>query len=307
MENNRVSMPNPEQFRDRKREILSTNFRIWIASYSKGDFETARQNASDLYEIAKKWRINPETLAAVLITKSWSEYYVDKNGKARTNASYLSAREGLTKLQNSKKTPIAYAIRSSLFEVAGLCQAYLVDEKDAKAEPLFRHSIEEAKKSGFKSVIGEAKNGLALWLVSPKQKCFKEAISLFKEVAKIQKEENNKRGEGHAHNNLVVCYNETGQFAKAVEEADKALELYADPNLNHSFSARFRKSLALRKLGKERKDKAYFDQALAIYEEHKKLREQNVKLSSQEIEGFIRNEDANILNTQEEMRELGFV
>lgn len=304
MENNRVPMPNPEQFRDRKREILSRNFRIWIASYSKGDFQTARQDASALYETAKKWKINPETLASVLITKSWSEYYVDKSSNARTNASYLSAREGLMKLQNLKKTPIVYSIRSSLFEVAGLCQAYLVDEKDAKAEPLFRHSIDEAKKSGFKSVIGEAKNGLALWLVSPKQKCFKEAIPLFKEVAEIQKGENNKRGEGHAHNNLILCYNETGQFAKAVEEADKALELYADPNSNHSFSARFRKSLALRKLGKATKDKKYFEQALAIYEEHKRLREQNVKLSSQEIEGLIRNEDANISNTQKEMQEL---
>ncbi len=192
MENNRVSMPNPEQWKDRRREILSTNFKIWIASYSKGDFESARDDVSALYEIAKKWNVSPETLASVLITKSWSEYYVDKNGKTRTNTSYLSAQEGLRKLQGLKNTLIVYEMRSSLFEVAGLCQAYLVDEKDAEAEPLFRHSVEEAKKSGFKTVIGEAKNGFALWLISPKQKRFEEAIPLFEEVARIQKGENNK-------------------------------------------------------------------------------------------------------------------
>lgn len=301
----KIQMPSSDS--ERRRELLSRNFKIWIESYSKGNFESASHDYSALYETAKELNADPETLASIIIGKSWSEYYVDKNGKTKTNASYLSAQEGLAKLQDLQNTPVVHAMRSSLLEVAGLCQAYLVDEKDSKAEPLFRHSIEEAEKSGFKTTIGEAKNGFALWLISPQKKHFKEAIPLFEEVAEIQKGENNRRGEGHAHNNLILCYNEIGQFEKAVEEADKALELYEDPNLNHSFSARFRKSIALRGLGKERRDKNYFDQAIKIYKLHIELRFQDKNITEGRRQELTRNELDNINNTQTEMEESGSV
>lgn len=314
-----IQMPSSDS--ERRRELLSRNFSIWINDYSKGNFVVAKQKSSTLYKLANEWGTDSEILASILITKAWSEYYVDKNGTTKTNASYLSAQEGLAKLQDLENTSVVHEMRSSLLEVAGLCQAYLVDERDEKAERLFRQSVEEAERSGFKTVIGEAKNGFALWLISPAQKRFVDAIPLFQEVAKVQKEEGNRRGEGHAHNNLVVCHTEIGkvaqvagerekaieEFEKAVEEADKALELYANPDLNHSFSARFRKSLALRGLGKEKKDKTYFEQALAIYELHKELRTKDTKLSSAEKTRLIANEEGNITKTREEMKKLGFV
>ena len=126
-------------------------------------------------------------------------------------------------------------------------------------------------------------------------------------MARVQEEIGNRRTAGHAHNNLVVCYNETGNFKKAIEEADKALELYSDPNLNHSFSARFRKSLALRGLGKEKKDKSYVEQALAIYELHKNLRLNDPNLSEREKARLIANEDKNISSLQQEMQVLGLL
>ena len=117
-------------------------------------------------------------------------------------------------------------------------------------------------------------------------------------MARVQEEIGNKRTAGHAHNNLVVCHNETGNFEQAIEEADKALELYEDPNLNHSFSARFRKSVALRGLGR-------FEEALAIYELHKSLRAQDPKLSEQEKARLIANEDRNIEATKEQIKGKG--
>lgn len=130
------------------------------------------------------------------------------------------------------------------------------------------------------------------------RKRFIDAIPLFEEVAKIQEEERNKRGKGHAHNNLSLCYNEIKQFEKAIQEADKALVLYEDPNLNHSFSARFRKSTALRGLRR-------FGEALIIYELHKHFRAYDPKLSDQEKARLIANEDKNIEATKQEMRDLG--
>lgn len=296
MANEQIPMPSSEQ--DRRRELLSRNFLIWVHDYSKGNFAQSKRKSSDLYKLAIEWGANSETLASILITKSWSEYYVDKNGNTRTDVSYVSAQEGLARLTDLENTSVIHGMRSSLLEVAGLCQAYLVNEKDSEIEILFQQSVDEAQKSGFKTAIGEAKNGFALGLISPMRRSFIDAIPLFEEVAKIQGEERNKRGEGHAHNNLVVCYNETKQFEKAVEEADKALVLYEDPNLNHSFSARFRKSLALRGLGR-------FEDALIIYELHKHLRAQDPKLSEQEKARLITNEEKNIEATSREMQDLG--
>lgn len=284
----------------RNKNFLKRNDRVWNESYLKGHHSECKRESNDLYKEAKESGVASEVLANILVTRSWCEYYFDKNGTTKTNTSYLSAKEGLEKSKN----PVT---RSQLFEVAGLTEAYIVDEKDEPAEPLFKHSVEEAEKTENRIRIGEAKNGFALYLISPKQKHYKEAIPLFEDVAQIQEEEKNKRGAGHAHSNLILCYNETKGFEKSIEEADKALKLYDDPNLNHSFSARFRKSLALRGLGKENKDKKYFDQALAIYEEHKILRNIDEKLTSEEKTRLIANEDKNIAATKLEIKYLDVI
>lgn len=298
-------IPNSEQ--GKINELLSRKQRVWNEFYLKGNFPESKVRLDDLFETALEWQVDSETMTEIIADRAWSEYFIDKNGITKTKTSYISAKEGLEKLKDLENSPNIHALRSRLFEVAGLCEAYLVDEADEPGEPLFRNSVEEAEKSGVTGRIGEAKNGFALWLISPKEKRFEEAIPLFQDVARTQEEIGNKRTAGHAHNNLVICYNETGQFEKAIEEADKALELYEDPNLNHSFSARFRKSIALRELGKERRDKSYFNQALVIYEEHKKLREQDVNLSEQERTRLIANEDKNIVALQQEMQTLGLV
>ena len=292
MTTNESPMPSSEQ--EKRQELLSRKERVWNDFYLKGNFLGGKPVYDELYRTGLEWQVDSETMAEIIADKAWNEYYVDKNGTTKTNTSYNSANEGLLKLRDSEDTPSIHSLRSRLYEVAGLSQAYLVDEADEPAEQLFRQSVEEAEKSQSLERVGEAKNGFALWLISPKQKKFEEAIPFFQGVAKTQEEIGNKRTAGHAHNNLVVCYNETKQFEKAIEEADKALELYEDPNLNHSFSARFRKSLALRGLGR-------FEEALAIYELHKNLRSQDAKLSEQEKARLIADEDKNIENTRKEM------
>lgn len=298
-------MPNSEQ--GKREELLNRKERTWNDFYIKGNFLEAQPIYDELYRTGLEWHVDPETMTEIIADKAWNEYYVDKNGTTKTNTSYLSAKEGLEKLKDSENSPEIHTLRSRLFEIAGLSEAYLVDEADELGEPLLRSSVEEAEKSRIVKRIGEAKNGFALWLIAPKQKRFEEAIPLLEDVARVQEEIGNKRTAGHTHNNLVVCYNETGNFEKAIEEADKALELYGDPQLNHSFSARFRKSLALRGLGKERVDKSYFDQALAIYELHKSFRVQDPNLSGQERARLITNEEKNISSLQQEMQTSGLL
>ena len=297
----------PDSEQGRREELLTSKERTWSSFYLKGNFLGAKRLYDELYKTGLEWQADPETMTDIIADKAWNEYFIDKNGTAKTNASYVSANEGLEKLKNLQDTPAIHALRSRLFEVAGLCEAYLVDEADGPSEPLLKNSVEEAEKSAVTERIGEAKNGFALWLISPKQKRFEDAIPLFEDVAKVQEGIGNKRTAGHTHNNLVVCYNETGNFEKALEEADKALELYEDPNLNHSFSARFRKSLALRGLGKEKVDRSYFDEALAIYELHKNLRVNDPKLSEQEKARLIANEDKNISSLQQDVQALGLI
>ncbi len=293
MTNEQVPVPNSEQ--GKRLELLTRKERVWNDFYLKGNFPGAKPIYDELHKTAYEWQVDSETMAEIIGDKAWNEYFLDKNGTTKTNTSYVSAREGLEKLKGSENSPKIHALRSRLFEVAGLCEAYLVDEADEPSESLLRNSVEEAEKSEVAERIGEAKNGLALWLISPKQKRFEDSIPLFEDVARVQEEIGNKRTAGHAHNNLVFCYNETGNFEKAIEEADKALELYEDLNLNHSFSARFRKSIALRGLGR-------FEEALAIYELHKNLRNQDAKLSEQEKARLIASEDKNIEATKEQMR-----
>ena len=292
MTNEQFKMPNSEQ--GKREDLLSRKNAVWKDFYLKGNFHGAKPVYDTLYRTGLEWQVDSETMAKIIADKAWNEYYVDKNGTTKTSTSYLSAKEGLGKLQDLEDTPKIHFLRSRLFEVAGLCQAYLVDEADEPSEPLFRNSVEEAEKSGLVERIGEAKNGFALWLISPRQKRFEEAIPLLEDVARVQEEVGNRRTAGHAHNNLVVCYNETRQFEKAIAEADKALDLYVYQNLNHSFSARFRKSLALRRLGR-------FQEALAIYELHKDLRNQDAKLSEQERARLIANGHQNIASAQQEM------
>lgn len=289
-------MPNSEQ--GRREDLLNRKNAAWNDFYLKGNFLGAKPIYDNLYKTASEWQVGFETMAEIIADKAWNEYYIDKNGTTKTNTSYLSVREGLEKLKDLENSPNIHILRSRLFEVAGLCEVYLMDEADEPGEALFRNSVEEAEKSEIAERIGEAKNGFSLWLISPKQKRFEEAIPLFQDVAKVQEDIGNKRTAGHAHNNLAVCYNETKQFEKAIEEADKALELYENPQLNHSFSARFRKSIALRGLGK-------FEEALEIYELHKKLRVEDPKLSEQERSRLIANEDKNIETTREQMKEKG--
>lgn len=288
-------VPNSEQ--GRRQELLGRKDAIWNRLYLKGNFRESKAGLDILFQTAVEWGADKETLAHIIGDRAWSEYFIDKNGTTKTNASYISAKEGLDKLSNLEETPAIHFLRSNLFEVAGLSQAYLLDERDESAEPLFRQSVEEAEKSQVLERVGEAKNGFALWLISPRQKKFEEAIPLFQEVAIAQEGLENKRTAGHAHNNLIICHNETGRFEKAVEEADKALELYGDPNLNHSFSTRFRKSLSLRRLGR-------FEEALAIYELHKNLRTRDPNISEQDKARLIANEDKNIETTKKEMEKL---
>jgi tetratricopeptide (TPR) repeat protein len=296
------SIPNPEQ--NKKEELLGRKNLAWEKYYQKGDFAGAKPIYDDLHRTGEEWQVDPETMAEIIADKAWNEYFIDKNGTTKTNTPYLTAREGLEKLKNLEDSPVVCALRSRLFEISGLCEAYLVDEADESSELLFKNSVEEAEKSKIVERIGEAKNGFALWLISPKQKRFEKAIPLFEDVARVQEEVGNKRTAGHACNNLTVCFNEIKQYGKAISSADKALSLYGDPNLNHSFSARFRKSLALRGLGRENRDKDYFDQALAIYEEHKKLRVNDAKLLPEEKSRLIANEEKNIVATRLEMQKL---
>lgn len=302
MTNEQVPMPNSEQ--GKREELLGRKNSAWKDFYLKGNFLGGKPIYDELYRTGLEWHVDSETMTEIIADKAWNEYYIDKNEITKTNTSYTSAKEGLGKLKDLENTSNIHFIRSRLFEVAGLCEAYVVDEADEPAESLFINSVEEAERSRVVERIGEAKNGFALWLISPKQKRFEETIPLFQDVARVQEEINNKRTAGHAHNNLAVCYNETGQFEKAIEEAEKALMLYEDPNLNHSFSARFRKSIALRGLGKEKRDRSYFDQALEIYELHKSLRLSDPKLSEEEKTRLIVNEDGNISSLQQEMQTL---
>jgi len=214
-------MPDSEQ--GRRENLLNRKEKVWNDFYLKGNFSGAKPIYDEIYRTGLEWQADPETMADIIADKAWNEYFIDKNGITKTNTSYMSAKEGLEKLKDLKDAPAIHVLRSRLFEVAGLSEAYLVDETDEPGEPLFKSSVEEAEKSRVAERVGEAKNGFALWLISPKQKRFEEAIPLFQDVARAQEEIGNKRTAGHAHNNLTVCLNETKQFETAIQEADKAL------------------------------------------------------------------------------------
>lgn len=299
MVNEQVSMSNSEQ--GKREELLGRKNAAWNDFYLRDLFPEAIKRDDDLLKIGLEWKVNPEVIVEILADRAWAEYRNDKKGATKISTSYNSAKEGLEKLKDSEDTSRIHVLRSRLFEVAGLCQAYLVDEKDSKAEPLLWESVKEANKSGVKARIAEAKNGLGAWLISPKESRFAEAISVFKEalqdVAGVLEEANAKRTAGNIHHNLVVCYRETDRLPEALIEGDKALELYGDPYSDNSFSVRFKKSIALRRLGR-------FEEALEIYELHKRLRSEDSKLSEQERARFIANEDKNIEATKQEMQNL---
>lgn len=291
-------------------QIRALNSTVW-QRYLEGKFIEAAQQANNLFSIAVERQVDPELQAEILSTSAWAEYYVAQDTKRKREVpskdSYLSAKQGIELSQDPR-------IRSRLFEAAGLSQAYIFDEQDEPAEPLFRQSIEEAERSQVNARIGEAKNGFALWFISPGQRRFEEAIPLFQEVTQIHEEELQRdniqeqersslhRVAGHGYNNLILCFNSTGRFEEAVESANKAIEHYRqhnnDPHLNHAFSARHRKSLAWRGLGEQTGNELYFRQAIGIYQMHRELRVEEGRLDLAE------NEDRNITATEEEMGHL---
>lgn len=177
-------IPNSEQ--GKINELLNRKQGIWNEFYLKGNFPESKMRLDGLFRTALEWQADSETMTEIIADRAWTEYFIDRNGTTKTSTSYNSAKEGLGNLVDLEETPAIHVLRSRLFEVAGLSQAYLVNELDEPAEPLFKQSVEEAEKSEISERIGEAKNGFALWFISPKQKRFEEAIPLFQEVAKVQ-------------------------------------------------------------------------------------------------------------------------
>ena len=143
MINEQVSIPNSEQ--GRRENLLGREERAWKDFYLKGNFLGGKPIYDELYRTGLEWQVDSETMAKIISDKAWNEYYIDRNGTTKTNTSYLSAKEGLGKLKDLANTSNIHVLRSRLFEVAGLCEAYLVSEADEPAEPLFLQSVEEAE------------------------------------------------------------------------------------------------------------------------------------------------------------------
>ncbi|MDZ4228456.1 MAG: hypothetical protein U1E54_04400, partial [Candidatus Levybacteria bacterium] len=134
-------VPNSEQ--GKRQELLGRKEAAWNDFYLKGNFLGVKPIYDELYRVASEWQVGSETMVEIIADKAWNEYFIDKNGTTKTNTSYLSAKNGLERLKDSGDSSDINVVRSRLFEVAGLSQAYLVDEADEPAEPLFRSSVEE--------------------------------------------------------------------------------------------------------------------------------------------------------------------
>lgn len=287
-------------------KVIELNSSIWKEQYSKQhDYLGAESMARSLREKADEQGIkSPDIIAELWATEAWSQYRQDVNAKTKDNRSWKNAKEGIGLLIDPNAN---HEIRSRLLGVAGLCQAFLVNEQDEPAEPLLMRSLEEAKSSGNLSLLGESTNEFALGFFARarqekdpnnKKEYYQKAIPFFEDAVRIHEEAGTQDEKaGHPYNNLIECYSSVGRYEDALKSAEKASEKYKeneDPTSPHCFSMRFRKSIALRGLGR-------FDEALEIYEQHKKLRIEDSKLSDQEKARLIENEDKNIEATNREM------
>ena len=291
--------------------VKKLNGEIWRERYLKSAYSQAISSADILKELAEKKGLSGnEALAWCDCTVSWAQYRSDRNNKQKNNRSWKRAKEALVLARDP-------FLRSLLFEVAGLCQIYLVDEQDEKAEPLIRQGVEDAEKSGQQGRIGEAKNGFGLWLMALGR--WKEAMAEFVEVDEIQEAAGEDRLCGNANNNLIRCFLRLAEKSEKIwhgeaaiqycldglARADRAIEKYHDAPIDHTMSARFRKTEVLRLLGKLTKERRYFEEAITIYRENKARWPKVLEgQSSETVEKKLSQEEENIKSTEKEMEGL---
>lgn len=100
-----------------------------------------------------------------------------------------------------------------------------------KLDTAFNASITEAEESGMPTKIAQAKNDYGRWLMSDRQRRYREAVPLFRDVAEIQESQGKRIESANAYQKLSTCLFLIGDvdgLKKAEEAVKKAIELYPD-------------------------------------------------------------------------------
>jgi tetratricopeptide (TPR) repeat protein len=244
-----------------KAEIIALNQRIWDKEYLENvvtseDFAIAVGHSRRLEEVAKANGITGETMAGILLTQADSAYYRDKKAGKASDEAYKIAMRGL---EHAEKP----GTKVSLLNIASNAKAELVNDFE-RASELADESCEIAK-HGSDVDWGKAENNAALkWLnlanrlvssdeTEKAKSAFYNAIEHFKKALEAHKKAGNTRGQGHAHNNMILCYQglakivrdsrKIGMCDKALEQAELAKKAYGDDpgNAIHTISANYRK------------------------------------------------------------------
>jgi tetratricopeptide (TPR) repeat protein len=240
--------------------IQELNDMIWGEGYEKGitpeQFAEAVAYIRRLQEIAERNEVEGEAKARIFLTESRLVYYRDKEAGTKSDEAYTIAMEGL-KYAEKPGTKV------SLLNVASDTKAKLVDDLK-KASELANESCAVAR-DGSDEDWGKAENNAALRLldlanrlvssddIEKAKSAFYNAIEHFKKALEAHQKAGNKRQIGHAHNNMILCYQRLAKIVKdsrkiemcnkALEQAELAKKAYGDSPKNaiHAISANYRK------------------------------------------------------------------
>jgi hypothetical protein len=214
--------------------IQELNDMIWGEGYEKGitpeQFAEAVAYIRRLQEIAERNEVEGEAKARIFLTESRLVYYRDKEAGTKSDEAYTIAMEGL-KYAEKPGTKV------SLLNVASDTKAKLVDDLK-KASELANESCAVAR-DGSDEDWGKAENNAALRLldlanrlvssddIEKAKSAFYNAIEHFKKALEAHQKAGNKRQIGHAHNNMILCYQRLAKIVKdsrKIEMCNKALE-----------------------------------------------------------------------------------
>jgi tetratricopeptide (TPR) repeat protein len=244
------------------KEILALNELIWNeykTAVTPDDFAIAARQVRKFREIVEAEGILGETLARIFLTESRLVYYRDKKTGTKSDEAYHIAMKGL-EYAGEPGTKV------SLYNVASDTKAELVGD--------YKQGVELANKSceiaedGDDVDLGKAYNNAALrylnlanrFVGSGKEDdariAFDNAIEHFKKALEAHERAGNTRGQGHAYNNMILCYQGLAGLAsifsvfgrmdmynKALEQAELAKKAYGDnpENAIHVLSANYRR------------------------------------------------------------------
>ena len=268
------------------KEIFALNESIWT-EYEKGvtpeDFAMAVEKIRKLKELVESEGIVGETLANILLTESRLVYYRDKKSGSQSDEACQIAMTGLQHAQEP-------GTKVSLYNVASDTMGELVGD--------YKRSVELADsscviaKTGSDVDLGKAENNAALRYLNLAKRfvdfgenekaktAFNNAIAHFEKALDAHQKAGNKRQSGHAHNNMILCYQGLANLVKdfhriemcdrAISQAQLAQKAYGDhpKNALHAISANYRKGKTYELRAELTESSVYLLRAIQCYAEN---------------------------------------